>query len=62
VATGGWQDDIFVADLYVITGPHRLRLTIDGPLASATWNLEPLTGPSLLNQLREPLMTRPDVS
>jgi CubicO group peptidase (beta-lactamase class C family) len=62
VATGGWQGDIFVADLYVITGPHRLRLTIDGPLASATWNLIPLTGPNLLNQLRSPLMTRPDVS
>jgi hypothetical protein len=62
VAAGAWQHDIFVADLYVITGPHRLRLTIDGPVATATWNLVPLTGPSLLNQLRSPLMTRPDVS
>ncbi|MEV6848274.1 serine hydrolase domain-containing protein [Actinoplanes sp. NPDC051411] len=62
VATGGWQGDVFVADLYIITGPHRLRLTIDGPLATATWNLIPLTGPNLLNQLRSPLMTRPDVS
>jgi CubicO group peptidase (beta-lactamase class C family) len=61
VATGAWQGNIFVADLYVITGPHRLRLTIDGPVASATWNLVPLTGPNLLNQLRSPLMTRPDV-
>lgn len=62
VAVGGWQDDVFVADLYVIGGPHRIRLTIDGAVAAATWNLEPLTGPSLLNQLRAPLMTRPDVS
>jgi CubicO group peptidase (beta-lactamase class C family) len=62
VAAGGWQAGTFVADLYVITGPHRIRLVVDGSAVSATWNLVPLTGPSLLRQLRAPLMTRPDVS
>jgi CubicO group peptidase (beta-lactamase class C family) len=61
VAVGGWQGEVFVADLYVITGPHRMRVTIDGPVASTAWNLVPLTGPSLVNQLRAPLMSRPDV-
>ncbi len=64
VATGGWQDGAFVADLYVITTPHRVRLVVDAGAgtATATWNAVPLTGPSLELLLRAPLMTRPDVS
>ncbi len=62
VATGAWQDDIYVAELYVIAGPHRVRLVVDGGRAVATWNEVPLVGPDLLRQLRAPLMTGPDVS
>jgi CubicO group peptidase (beta-lactamase class C family) len=62
VATGAWQDGVFVADLYVITGPHRVRLAVESGRATATWNFAPLVGPSLVRQLRSPLMTRPDVS
>ncbi|MFF0266335.1 serine hydrolase domain-containing protein [Kribbella sp. NPDC004536] len=62
VAMGAWQDDTYVADLYVITTPHRVRLTIDGGTATANWNVQPLTGPDLVKHVREPLMTRPDVS
>ena len=29
VAAGAWQGDTFVADLYVITTPHRVRLVVD---------------------------------
>ncbi|TQJ19250.1 CubicO group peptidase (beta-lactamase class C family) [Kribbella jejuensis] len=62
VAMGGWQGDTYVADVYVITTPHRVRLTITGGTATATWNVIPLTGPDLLKHVRAPLMTRPDVS
>ncbi|GAB3411093.1 serine hydrolase domain-containing protein [Flindersiella endophytica] len=64
VATGAWQGNTFVADLYVITTPHRVRLTLDADTgtAEATWNVPPLTGPSLELHLRSPLMTRPDVA
>jgi CubicO group peptidase (beta-lactamase class C family) len=64
VAAGAWQGDTFVADLYVITSPHRVRLTIDAVTATAvaTWNTVPLTKPDLLLHLRSPLMTRPDVA
>jgi len=64
VATGAWQDDTFVADLYVITSPHRVRLVVDARAgtAVATWNIVPLTTPSLALHLRSPLMTRPDVA
>lgn len=64
VAAGAWQGNTFVADLYVITGPHRVRLSVDADAsrATATWNLVPLTGPSLVLHLRSPLMTRPDVA
>jgi CubicO group peptidase (beta-lactamase class C family) len=62
VATGGWQGEAFIADLYVITSPSRVRLVVDGPRAIATWNIVPLTGPDLVRQLRSPLMTRPDVA
>ncbi|UCM87475.1 serine hydrolase domain-containing protein [Streptomyces marincola] len=64
VAAGAWQGDTFVADLYVITTPHRVRLSVDAGTgtARATWNAVPLTGPSLAPHLRSPLMTRPDVA
>ncbi|MGH4029296.1 serine hydrolase domain-containing protein [Actinomycetota bacterium Odt1-20B] len=64
VSTGAWQGDTFVADLYVITTPHRVRLTVDATTgtATATWSTPPLTGPSLQLHVRSPLMTRPDVA
>ncbi|NUT37358.1 MAG: beta-lactamase family protein [Hamadaea sp.] len=64
VAAGGWQGDTFVAELYVITTPHRVRLVADAEAgtAVATWNIVPLTGPSLELHVRSPLMTRPDVA
>jgi CubicO group peptidase (beta-lactamase class C family) len=62
VASAAWQDDTFVADLYVITTPHRVHLTVEGTTATATWNVDPLTGPNLTLHLQSPLMTRPDVS
>jgi hypothetical protein len=62
VATGAWQGAAFVADIYVITSPSRVRLVVTGPHAVATWNIIPLTGPDLPRQLRSPLMTRPDVA
>jgi hypothetical protein len=64
VATGAWQGNTFVAELYVITTPHRVRLVVDADAgtAVATWNIVPLTSPSLALHLRSPLMTRPDVA
>ncbi|MEW9527844.1 serine hydrolase domain-containing protein [Microbispora sp. NPDC049125] len=64
VAAGAWLGETFVADLYVITTPHRVRLVVDpdAGTAVATWNIVPLTGPSLDVHLRSPLMTRPDVA
>lgn len=62
VASGAWQGDRFVADLCVITTPHRVRLLVEAGAATATWNIVPLTGPRLDLHLRAPLMTRPDVS
>lgn len=64
VATGAWQGDTFVADLYVITSPHRVRLVLDAGAgtAVATWNAVPLTTADLTLHLRSPLMTRPDVA
>ncbi|WP_018553140.1 MULTISPECIES: serine hydrolase domain-containing protein [unclassified Streptomyces] len=63
VAAGAWQGSTFVADLYVITTPHRVRLVLDAETrtATATWSTVPLTGPSLELHVRAPLMTRPDV-
>jgi CubicO group peptidase (beta-lactamase class C family) len=63
-AAGAWQGDLFVADLYVITSPHCVRLTIDGSTgaAQARWTTVPLTGPDLRLHVRSPLMTRPDVA
>jgi CubicO group peptidase (beta-lactamase class C family) len=64
VATGAWQGDTFVAELYVITTPHQVRLVVDADAgtAAATWTTVPLTGPNLALHLRSPLMTRPDVA
>ncbi|GIF98255.1 serine hydrolase domain-containing protein [Catellatospora citrea] len=64
VAAGAWQGDTFVADLRVITTPHRVRLLVDAGAgtAVATWSTVPLTGPRLALHLRAPLMTRPDVA
>ena len=64
VAAGAWQGSTFVADLYVITTPHRVRLVVDreSGRASATWSTVPLTGPRLELHVRAPLMTRPDVA
>ncbi|MGW6498586.1 serine hydrolase domain-containing protein [Nonomuraea angiospora] len=64
VAAGAWQGNTFVAELYVITTPHRVRLVVDADAgtAVATWSTVPLTGPSLALHVRSPLMTRPDVA
>jgi CubicO group peptidase (beta-lactamase class C family) len=64
VATGGWQGSRFVAELYVITTPHRVRLVVDAEAqtAVATWSTVPLTGPDLQLHVTSPLMTRPDVA
>jgi CubicO group peptidase (beta-lactamase class C family) len=63
-ACGAWQGDSFVAEVYVITSPHHVRLTIDARtrIASAVWTTKPLTTSDLLLHLRSPLMTRPDVA
>ncbi|GAA2033767.1 hypothetical protein GCM10009839_37780 [Catenulispora yoronensis] len=63
VASGAWQGSTFVADLYVVTTPHRVRLAVDteAGTATATWSTVPLTGPDLETHVRSPLMTRPDV-
>jgi hypothetical protein len=64
VANGAWQGNRFVAELYVITTPHRVRVVIDADAgtATATWCTVPLTGPDLTLHLRSPLMTRPAVA
>lgn len=64
VAMGGWRDDVFMADMYVITSPHRVRLEVDTRAGSAraTWCTVPLTSSSLALHVRSPLMTRPDVA
>jgi CubicO group peptidase (beta-lactamase class C family) len=64
VASGAWQGSTFVADLYVITSPHHVRLAVDADTgtAVATWTTVPLTSPDLATHLRSPLMTRPDVA
>lgn len=64
VASGAWQGATFIADLYVITSPHRVRLTVDATTgtATATWTTQPLTSLDLRVHLRAPLSTRPDVA
>ena len=63
-ASGAWQGSTFVADLYLITTPHHVRLSVDADagVAAAMWSTIPLTGPDLVLHLRAPLMTRPDVA
>jgi hypothetical protein len=63
-ASGAWQGSTFVADLYLITTPHHVRLAVDADAgtATATWSTIPLTSPDLVLHLRSPLMTRPDVA
>ncbi|NNC13595.1 beta-lactamase family protein [Planctomonas sp. JC2975] len=63
-ANGAWRGDRFVADLYVITSPHHVRLTVDAATrtASAIWTTIPLTSSDLLLHVRSPLVTRPDVA
>ena len=63
-ASGGWQGGTFVADLYIITTPHHVRVAVDADAgtATATWITIPLTSPDLVLHLRSPLMTRPDVA
>ena len=64
LAAGAWQGQRFVADLYVITTPHRVRLAVDADAGTATarWSTVPLTSPDLALHLTSPLMTRPDVA
>lgn len=59
---GARQGAAFVADLYIINTPSRLRLTVAAGRVEATWNVVPLVGSDLLRQLRSPLMTRLDVA
>lgn len=61
---GAWQNGLFVAELYVITSPHRVRLELDADAGTATlaWVTVPLTTSDLALHLRAPLMTRPDVA
>jgi len=63
-ASGAWQGSTFVADLYIITTPHHVRLAVDADAgtAVATWSTIPLTSQDLVLHLRSPLMTRPDVA
>ncbi|GMA24009.1 hypothetical protein GCM10025864_17680 [Luteimicrobium album] len=63
-AAGAWDGTTFVADVYVISSPHCVRLTVEprAGVAHAEWTTVPLTGPDLLLHLRSPLMTRPDVA
>jgi hypothetical protein len=63
-ASGAWQGSTFVADLYIITTPHHVRLAVDADARTAvtTWSTVPLTSPDLVLHLRSPLMTRPDVA
>ncbi|MZD06867.1 serine hydrolase [Streptomyces sp. SID5785] len=64
VASGAWQGDTFVAELRVITSPHRVTLVVDAATgtARATWSAAPLTTSRLERHVRAPLMTRPDVA
>ncbi|OLT01940.1 serine hydrolase [Pseudonocardia sp. CNS-004] len=64
VAVGAWQGTTFVAEIYVITTPHRVRLVVDAGAgtATATWSTVPLTGPSLELHVKSPLMTQPDLA
>ncbi|WP_258725642.1 serine hydrolase domain-containing protein [Cellulomonas sp. NS3] len=62
VASGAWHGDTFVADLRVVTTPHRVRVVVDpgAGTATATWSTVPLPSPLLERHLRAPLSTRPE--
>lgn len=62
VASGGWHGEAFVADLRVVTTPHRVRVVVDAGTgtATATWSTVPLPSPLLERHLRAPLSTRPE--
>ncbi|MBC3762421.1 beta-lactamase family protein [Quadrisphaera sp. RL12-1S] len=64
VASGAWHGGTWSADLFVITSPHRVRLTVDAERGTATavWNTVPLTSPDLLAHVTDPLVTRRGVS
>ena len=40
VAAGAWQGNTFVAELYVITTPHRVRLVVDADAGTAVGDVE----------------------
>ncbi|WP_187279823.1 serine hydrolase domain-containing protein [Quadrisphaera setariae] len=63
VAAGAWQHRTWVADLFVISSPHRVRLVVDEVLGTATavWSTVPLTSADLQAHLTSPLMTRSGV-
>lgn len=62
VASGAWHGDTFVADVRVVTTPHRVRVGVDAAAgtATATWSTVPLPSPVLERHLRSPLSTRPE--
>ena len=64
VAAGAWQGETFVAELFVITSPHRVHLVLDTASGTATarWSTVPLTSADLELHLTHPLMTRSDVA
>lgn len=63
-ANGGWQGEAFIVDLYVISSPHRVRLTLEVETGVATlvWMTAPLTSHDVRLHLQTPLITRPDVA
>lgn len=62
VSCGAWQNDVFVAELHLVTSPHRVQLTVHENTAHLVWVTEPLTTTDLTLHLTSPLMTRPDVA
>lgn len=62
VSSGAWQRDTFVADLHLVTSPHRVRLTVRKSTAHLVWVTVSLTTSDLTLHLKSPLMTRPDMA
>lgn len=62
VSSGAWQHGTFVAELHLVTSPHRVRLTVNETTAHLTWVTMPLTTSDLILHLKSPLMTRPDMA
>lgn len=62
VSSGAWQSDTFVAELHLVTSPHRVRLTVHENRAHLVWVTVPLTTADLILHLTSPLMTRPDMA